>query len=85
MMAGTGRGPDGAPARRRAFAEFVRHALHAAAEQVEPRADGLESIRARIDSRPSLRDRLAARRRPGTGRRRGTRRDEPGAGAPIPP
>ena len=30
------------------FAELVRLALHAAADQVEPRADGLASIRARI-------------------------------------
>ena len=30
------------------FAEFVRLALHAAADQVEPRADGLAPIRARI-------------------------------------
>jgi hypothetical protein len=30
------------------FAEFVRVALHAAADQVEPRGDGLAPIRARI-------------------------------------
>ena len=30
------------------FAEFVRLALHAAADQVEPHADGLVPIRARI-------------------------------------
>ena len=30
------------------FAEFVRHALHAAADQVEPGGDGLTPIRARI-------------------------------------
>ena len=30
------------------FAEFTRLALHAAADQVEPRADGLAPIRARI-------------------------------------
>jgi len=30
------------------FAEFVRLALHTAADQVEPRPDGLAPIRARI-------------------------------------
>ena len=61
-MASTGHGLEGARARR-AFAEFVRLALHAAADQVEPRADALESIRARIGAASALRDRLAARRR----------------------
>lgn len=35
------------PAQWHAFAEFVRRALHAAADQVEPRRDGLAPIRAR--------------------------------------
>jgi len=40
--------PDGIPpAQWHAFAEFVRRALHAAADQVEPRRDGLAPIRAR--------------------------------------
>ena len=46
-----GPGPGSGPARGREplnFAEFVRVALHAAADQVEPRADGLAPIRARI-------------------------------------
>jgi len=46
-----GPGPGSGPARGREplnFAEFVRLALHAAADQVEPRADGLAPIRARI-------------------------------------
>jgi hypothetical protein len=44
-------GPGSSPARGRDplnFAEFVRLALHAAADQVEPCADGLAPIRARI-------------------------------------
>ena len=50
-MSGTGAGPGGSPARGREplnFAEFVRYALQAAADQVEPVADGLTPIRARI-------------------------------------
>jgi hypothetical protein len=47
-MAATGHGPEGVPARGRDFAEFVRYALQAAADQVEPRADALVPIRARI-------------------------------------
>ena len=54
MTPGAGPGPGSSPARGRepgnplSFAEFVRLALHAAADQVEPRADGLALIRARI-------------------------------------
>ena len=40
-----GQGPD--------FAEFLRRELHAAADQVEPGADGLERIRDKIRSRPA--------------------------------
>jgi hypothetical protein len=47
-MPGTGAWPRGSPPRGRDFAEFVRRALHAAADQVEPGADGLIPIRARI-------------------------------------
>jgi hypothetical protein len=53
-MAGTGPGLESLPAqgpepfRPFNFAEFVRHALHAAADQVEPDGDGLTPIRARI-------------------------------------
>ena len=52
-MAGTA-GPENFPAQGPEpfgpfnFAEFVRHALHAAADQVEPGGDGLTPIRARI-------------------------------------
>jgi hypothetical protein len=45
---GTGPGPGGSQARGHDLAELLRHALHAAAEQVEPGADGLTRIRARI-------------------------------------
>ena len=48
MTTGTGPGPGSTPARGRDFAEFLRHALHAAADQIEPRPDGLAPIRARI-------------------------------------
>ncbi len=44
----TGPGPESPPAQGQDFAEFVRRALHAAADQVEPRGDGLTPIRARI-------------------------------------
>src|ERR1700732_2849542 len=40
-----GQGPD--------FADFLRRELHAAADQVEPGADGLERIRDKIRSRPA--------------------------------
>ena len=78
-------GHEGIPARWHDFAEFVRRALHAAVDQVEPRADGLESIRARTPAGPVLRDREGARRRRrrGGARRRG-RRGGPGTGGPRP-
>ena len=47
-MAGAGPAAGGTQARGRDFAEFVRQAMHSAADQVEPCADGLVSIRARI-------------------------------------
>jgi hypothetical protein len=37
-----------------AFAEFLRRALHAAADQVEPCPDGLAPIRARILARAGV-------------------------------
>jgi hypothetical protein len=58
MMAGA----DGTPVQWHAFADFLRRALHAAADQVEPRADGLELIREKIPS-PAVPGRAAARRR----------------------
>ena len=36
------------------FADFVRRALHAAVDQVEPQADGLEPIRARTGAEQAL-------------------------------
>ena len=54
MTPRAGPGPGNSPARGREpvnplnFAEFVRLALQAAADQVEPRTDGLAPIRARI-------------------------------------
>ncbi len=83
-MAGAGHGLEGTRAGRHTFGEFVRGALHAAADQVEPRADGLESIWARIGARSRLRDRLAARRQ-GTGSPRSAHRGEPGTGTPGSP
>ena len=56
-------GADGMPPQGQDFGEFLRHALHAAADQVEPRPDGLERIRARVRSGPayaSQHDRAAA-------------------------
>ena len=46
-------GHDGTPPPGHDFGEFLRHALHAAADQVEPRPDGLERIRARVKSGPA--------------------------------
>ena len=46
-------GHDGTPPPGHDFGEFLRHALHAAADQVEPRPDGLERIRARVRSGPA--------------------------------
>jgi hypothetical protein len=46
-------GRDGDPAHAREFAMFVSRTLHAAADQVEPRADGLERIRAKIRPAPA--------------------------------
>jgi hypothetical protein len=54
VITGPGPGPENLPAQGPEpfspvnFAEFVRHALHAAADQVEPGGDGLTPIRARI-------------------------------------
>ncbi|HTQ90129.1 MAG TPA: hypothetical protein VMK84_11610, partial [Streptosporangiaceae bacterium] len=41
---------DGMPPQGPDFAEFLRRELHAAADQLEPRSDGLERIRARVSS-----------------------------------
>ena len=46
-------GHDGTPPQGHDFAEFLRRELHAAADQVEPRPDGLERIRARVRSGPA--------------------------------
>jgi len=53
MARRTGHGPDGTPPQGHDFADLVRQALHAAANQVKPRADGLDRIRARIRSGPA--------------------------------
>ncbi|MFY9931326.1 MAG: hypothetical protein WAK82_25340 [Streptosporangiaceae bacterium] len=48
-MADTGIGPEElTPAQWQRFGEFVRRALHAAVDDLEPQADGLEPIRAQI-------------------------------------
>jgi hypothetical protein len=60
------------------FAEFVRRALHDAADDIEPEEDGLEPIRARIPAWSGLRDRQAVRRRHRPGARRGARHGGPG-------
>jgi hypothetical protein len=83
-MAGTGHGPEGAPAHWYNFADFLRRALHAAADQVEPQADGLEPIRAKIPAGRGLRDHQRARRRHRHLVRRSARRDGPGTGTQRP-
>ena len=60
MTAGTGPGPGrqgSGAARGRDFGDFVRLALHAAADQIEPSVDGpdgLVPIRARILARSGV-------------------------------
>src|SRR5205814_1556958 len=46
-------GHDGMPPQGPDFAEFLRRELHTAADQLEPRPDGLERIRARVRSGPA--------------------------------
>jgi hypothetical protein len=81
-MTRSDRDPEGAPAQWHDFVQFVRRALHTAADQVEPQADGLEPIRAKIPAWPGLhRGRPAPHRQPQvTGRR--ARRGGPGRRAP---
>jgi hypothetical protein len=76
-MTRTGPGPEGIPAPWHHFAEFVRRALHAAADQVEPQADGLEPIRAQIPAGSGRSAGPPARRRRRRPRSRGTRRNRP--------
>jgi hypothetical protein len=66
------------PAQWHEFAEFVRRALHDAADDIEPSEDGLEPIRARIPAWSGLRDRQAARRRRRPPARRSARHGGPG-------
>jgi len=78
-------GPEGTPAWWHEFAEFVRRALHTAVDQVEPRADGLESIQARIPAGSARGDREVTRlRRPRRRGRRGAHRRGPAAGGQRP-
>src|SRR5256886_13297171 len=46
-------GHAGIPPQGPEFGEFLRRELHAAADQFEPRSDGLERIRARVQSGPA--------------------------------
>jgi hypothetical protein len=62
-MNGTSSGTDGAQGQWHAFAEYVRRALHDAVKHIEPQADALEPIRARIPAWSGARDLGAARRR----------------------
>ena len=52
-------GHDGTPGQGRDFGDFLRRELHAAADKVEPHADGLERIRARVGSGPAYASRHA--------------------------
>ena len=53
-------GHEGTPPPGQDFGDFLRHALRAAADQVEPHADGLERIRARVQSTPARASHAAA-------------------------
>jgi hypothetical protein len=63
MTPDAGLGPDGAQVGWHGFADYLRRALHAVADQIEPQADGLAPIRARIPAGPGTGDRRPARRR----------------------
>ena len=52
-------GHDGMPPQGQDFADFLRRSLHAAADHVEPNAEGLERIRARVRSGPAHASRVA--------------------------
>jgi hypothetical protein len=82
-MADTGTGPEEfTPAQWQRFGEFVRRALHAAVDDLEPQAGALEPIRAQIWADVTARERwttLRRRRRRRLGR--GARLDGPGSGA----
>jgi len=54
---------DGLPPQGPEFGEFLRRELHAAADQLEPRPDGLERIRARVGSGPAYASKHSAARR----------------------
>jgi hypothetical protein len=82
-MPGAGAGPWDSPPRGRDFAEFVRRALHAAADQVEPDADGLVPIRTRILAEADPRDRQPARHRGRRHERRGVPLSGPGPGRGV--
>ena len=73
MTPEAGLGSDGTQAGWHGFAEYLRRALHAVADQIEPQADGLAPIRARIPAGSGTGDRGPARhRRPRSGGYRGT-------------
>lgn len=52
-------GHDGTPPQGQDFADFLRRSLHAAADHVEPNAEGLERIRARVRSGHARASRVA--------------------------
>ena len=81
-MVRTNRDPEGNPAQWHEFVQFVRRALHAAADQVEPQADGLEPIRAKIPAWSGPRGGQPGRRRRLRLIKRRVRRGGPGSGAP---
>jgi hypothetical protein len=84
MTRETGGGPEGALVHRPRFAEFLRRALHAAADQVEPQEDGLAPIRARILAGSGSRDRQPKGSHRQPGRRRGAYRAGPRTGTQRP-
>jgi hypothetical protein len=65
MTPDAGLGPDGAQASWHGFADYLRRTLHAVADQIEPQADGLAPIRARVPGGTGAGERRPARRRRG--------------------
>jgi hypothetical protein len=80
-MADTDVGPEEfTPAQWQRFGEFVRHALHAAVDDLEPQASGLPPIRAQIWADSTARERWTSLRRHRRRAGRDPRHEDRGSG-----